>query len=98
MPKTITRTDLVNAIYQEVGLARSDCADLLEAVLNKITDSLAEGDPVKISSFASFSVRHQNGRPGRNPKTGEDAPVPPHKVVIFRASQSLKDKISISPR
>lgn len=75
MLKTITRTDLVDAIHEEVGLARSECAIFLENTLNKIAESLVEGEPVKISSFASFSIRQKNARPGRNPKTGEAARV-----------------------
>jgi len=75
MPKTITRTDLANAIYEEVGLSRNDCADLLQSVLDRMTESLAEGEPVKISGFASFSVRHKKERIGRNPKNGVLVPI-----------------------
>ena len=93
MPKTITRTDLVNAIYEEVGLAQSDCADLLEATLNRMTESLMEGEPVKISGFATFTVQQKKERIGRNPKTGIEAPVSARKVVTFKPSHILKDSL-----
>ena len=90
MPKTITRTDLINAIYEEVGLARNDCADLLQSVLDRMTECLAEGEPVKISGFATFSVRHKKERIGRNPQNGVEVPITARKVVMFKASLSLK--------
>ena len=93
---TITRSQLSEAVYQEVGLSRNESADLLESVLNKISDTLAGGDSVKISSFGSFSVREKGQRVGRNPKTGEEVPILPRKVLVFRPSQVLKSQIAAS--
>lgn len=92
--KTITRAQLSEAVYQEVGLSRNESADLLEAVLDEIAGALAQGDAVKISSFGSFSVRSKGQRIGRNPKTGEEVPITPRRVLVFRPSQLLKKKIN----
>ena len=92
--QTITRSQLSEAVYQEVGLSRNESADLLESVLNKISQTLAGGESVKISSFGSFSVRNKGQRIGRNPKTGEEVPILPRKVLVFRPSQVLKEKIT----
>jgi len=93
MGDTITRAQLAEAIYQEVGLSRNESADLLELVLNEITQSLLKSETVKISSFGSFSVRQKGQRIGRNPKTGEEVPILPRKVLVFRPSQLLKGRI-----
>jgi len=92
--KTVTRAQLGEAVYQEVGLSRNESADLLESVLNYISDSLSQGESVKISSFGSFSVRQKGQRVGRNPKTGEEVPILPRKVLVFRPSQVLKNRIN----
>jgi integration host factor subunit alpha len=92
--KTITRADLSEAVYQEVGLSRNESADLVESVLNEISESLVDGGNVKISSFGSFMVREKGGRVGRNPKTGEEVPIDPRRVLVFRPSQVLKERIS----
>lgn len=92
--RTITRAQLGESVYQEVGLSRSESADLLEAVLNHVSDALARGETVKISSFGSFSVRQKGQRVGRNPKTGEEVPILPRKVLVFRPSQVLKNRIN----
>lgn len=92
--KTITRAQLSEAVYQEVGLSRNESADLLEAVLNEISSALADGEVVKISSFGSFAVRSKGQRIGRNPKTGEEVPILPRRVLVFRPSQLLKKKIN----
>lgn len=94
--KTITRAQLTEAVYQEVGLSRNESADLLESVLNLISESLARGEHVKISSFGSFSVRQKGQRIGRNPKTGDEVPILPRKVLVFRPSQVLKSRINES--
>ena len=91
---TVTRADLSEAVYQEVGLSRNDSASLVETVLNEIVEALARGESVKISSFGSFSVRQKGRRIGRNPKTGEEVPILPRKVLVFRASHVLKNKIN----
>jgi len=91
---TITRAQLSEAVYQEVGLSRNESADLLESVLAMITDALAKDETVKISSFGSFSVRSKGQRIGRNPKTGEEVPILPRKVLVFRPSQVMKARIN----
>lgn len=96
--KTITRAQLGEAVYQEVGLSRNESADLLETVLNQVSDALAKGESVKISSFGTFSVRQKGQRIGRNPKTGEEVPILPRKVLVFRPSQVLKNRINEKKR
>ena len=93
MTRTMTRAQLSEAIYQEVGLSRNESAELLEMVLGEISTSLVRGETVKISSFGSFSVRQKGQRIGRNPKTGEEVPILPRKVLVFRPSQLLKARI-----
>lgn len=90
---TITRADLAEAVYEEVGLSRNESADLVEAVIDEISDTLVRGEGVKISSFGSFSVREKGERIGRNPKTGVEVPISPRKVLVFKASHVLKDRI-----
>lgn len=92
--KTITRAQLSEAVYQEVGLSRNESADLLEMVLTEMSDALRQGEPVKISSFGSFSVREKGQRIGRNPKTGEEVPILPRRVLVFRPSQLLKARVN----
>jgi integration host factor subunit alpha len=89
--QTMTRADLAESIYQQVGLSRNESASLVEAVLEEISATLIKGDTVKISSFGSFSVRQKGERIGRNPKTGVEVPITPRKVLVFRASHVLKD-------
>ncbi len=91
---TITRADLAEAVYQEVGLSRNESAQLVESVLDEICDALIKDEMVKISSFGSFTVRQKGERVGRNPKTGEEVPILPRKVLIFRASNVLKERIN----
>lgn len=92
--KTVTRADLSEAVYQEVGLSRNESTLLVESVLSEIADTLARGETVKLSSFGSFSVRQKGQRIGRNPKTGEEALILPRKVLVFRASNVLKNLIN----
>ena len=93
---TVTRAQLSEAVYQEVGLSRNESAQLVESVLKEMADALARGDTVKISSFGSFFVRKKGQRMGRNPKTGEEVPIRPRKVLVFRASHVLKNRINQS--
>ncbi len=93
---TVTRNTLVEALTQEVGLPRNECAELLEDVLRMITDRLAEGTTVKIPNFGSFSVRHKGTRMGRNPKTGEEVPISARRVVVFTPAQKLKHRVNHS--
>ena len=91
--KTITRADLSESVYQEVGLSRNESAELVESVLDEVTDALGRGEMVKVSSFGSFSVRQKGQRVGRNPKTGEEVSILPRRVLFFRPSHVLKDRI-----
>ena len=92
--KTITRADLCEADYQKVGLSRTESADLVEMVLDEISDCLVRGESVKLSSFGSFLVRSKGERVGRNPKTGEEVPISPRRVMVFKPSNVLKHKIN----
>ncbi len=94
--RTVTRANLSDAVYQEVGLSRNESAELVKSVLNEISDALVRGEMVKLSSFGSFSVRQKSERVGRNPKTGEEAPILPRRVLVFRASHALKSRINES--
>ncbi len=93
MTRTMTRAQLSESIYQEVGLSRNESAELLEMVLAEISTALVHSETVKISSFGSFSVRQKGERIGRNPKTGDEVPILPRKVLVFRPSQLLKARI-----
>lgn len=94
--KTVTRADLAETVYQAVGLSRTESSELVERVLDLISDSLVEGENVKLSSFGSFQVRSKNERIGRNPKTGEEVPILPRQVLVFKPSNVLKAKINKS--
>ncbi|GEQ98104.1 integration host factor subunit alpha [Iodidimonas gelatinilytica] len=93
---TVTRAELSEAVYQEVGLSRNESSDLVEQVLDAVSDALIAGENVKISSFGSFVLRDKGGRIGRNPKTGEEVPIDPRRVLVFRPSQVMKDRINAS--
>ena len=92
--KTLTRMDLSEAVFREVGLSRNDSADLVETVLQHVSDALVSGEQVKISSFGTFSVRQKTARVGRNPKTGEEVPINPRRVLTFRPSHLMKDRVA----
>ena len=94
--RAITRADLSGAVCQEVGLSRRESAELVKSVLNEISDALVRGEMVKLPSFGSFSVRQKGERMGRNPKTGEEVPILPRRVLVFRASHVLKNRINAS--
>ncbi len=93
MSNTMTRADLADAVHREIGLPRQESGQLVEAVLDMISDTLVAGDSVKLSSFGSFVLRDKNGRVGRNPKTGEEVPIDPRRVLVFKPSQVLKERI-----
>ncbi|MHA1548715.1 MAG: integration host factor subunit alpha [Alphaproteobacteria bacterium] len=94
--KTITRADLSEAVYRSVGLSRTESADLVKLVIDEISDSIVRGEQVKLSSFGSFLVRSKGERIGRNPKTGEEVPISPRRVMVFRPSNVLKQRINDS--
>ncbi len=92
--RTLTRADLAEAVYGKVGLSRNESADLVEQVLEEVMVAVISGENVKLSSFGSFSVREKGERIGRNPKTGVEVPITPRRVLVFRASHVLKDRIA----
>lgn len=91
---TLTRADLAETINRKMGLSRAESLDLVEAVLEKMSKALEAGENVKISGFGTFVLRDKRERIGRNPKTGVEVPITPRRVMTFRASQLLKEKIA----
>jgi len=89
--KTLTRADLVEALARRANLQRNDANHLLTRMLDMIQDSLVDGQSVKLSRFGNFNVRAKRQRIGRNPKTGEEVPITPRRVVTFRPSQMLRE-------
>ena len=96
--KTVTRVDLCEAVYQKVGLSRTESSAFVELVLKEITDCLERGETVKLSSFGSFMVRKKGQRIGRNPKTGTEVPISPRRVMVFKPSAILKQRINAQHR
>ena len=94
MARTRTRADLTEAVAQNVGLSRGEAGSLVESVLETVAQSLEEGETVKLSSFGTFQTRDKRERIGRNPKTGEEVPITPRRVLTFRPSHVLRDKIN----
>ena len=92
--QTITRADLCEAVYQKLGLSRAESSELVETVLREISDTLAKGETVKLSSFGSFVVREKGERIGRNPKTGVEVPITPRRVLVFKPSNVMKARIN----
>ncbi|MGK6318824.1 integration host factor subunit alpha [Sphingomonas sp. DT-204] len=93
MTGTLTRADLADALHHEVGLSRADSSKLVEQILAHMCEALARGENVKISGFGSFILRDKGERIGRNPKTGVEVPIAPRRVLTFRASQMMRDRI-----
>jgi len=92
--KTLTRADLAEALVNKVGLPRNESQDVVELVLGEISAALARGEGVKLSSFGSFGIRQKGQRIGRNPKTGKEVPITPRRVLIFRPSNIMKERIN----
>ncbi|MET3825089.1 MULTISPECIES: integration host factor subunit alpha [Sphingomonas] len=90
---TLTRADLAEALHHQVGLSRADSSRLVEQILSHMCGSLAKGENVKISGFGTFVLRDKGERVGRNPKTGIEVPIAPRRVLTFRASQMMRDRI-----
>ena len=86
--------DLSEAVFEEVGLSRNESAQLVERILDLMSEALIKGEQVKISSFGTFSVRSKNERIGRNPKTGEEVPITPRRVLTFKPSHLMKDRVA----
>jgi integration host factor subunit alpha len=92
--QTITRADLCEAVYSKLGLSRVESSELVETVLREISDTIAKGETVKLSSFGSFIVREKGERIGRNPKTGVEVPITPRRVLVFKPSNVMKARIN----
>lgn len=92
--KTLTRADLAEALVEKIGLPRNESQELVELVLREISNALAKGESVKLSSFGSFGIREKGERIGRNPKTGEEVPITPRRVLVFRPSNIMKERIN----
>lgn len=90
---TLTRADLAEALNRQVGLSRADSANMIESILNNMTDALIDGENVKISGFGTFVLRDKAQRIGRNPKTGIEVPITPRRVLTFRASQGMRQRV-----
>jgi integration host factor subunit alpha len=91
---TLTRAELADAVHGKMGLSKADAARMVESVLGKISDALTDGENVKLSGFGTFILRDKRQRVGRNPKTGIEVPITPRRVVTFRASQSLRQRVA----
>ncbi len=91
---TVTRADLAEAVYREIGLSRTESADLVVAVIDNIIDALIRGETVKLAGFGTFSLRDKSERIGRNPKTGEEVPITPRRVLTFKPSQVVKERVN----
>jgi integration host factor subunit alpha len=91
---TLTRADLSDIVHREIGLSRADSAGIVERILHHMCHSLSEGENVKISGFGSFLLRDKGERIGRNPKTGVEVPIAPRRVLTFRASQTMRERIA----
>ncbi len=90
--KTVTRADLAESVFRKVGLSRTESAELVETIIDEICNAITRGEVVKLSSFATFQIREKNERIGRNPKTGEEVPISPRRVMTFKASNVLKQR------
>jgi integration host factor subunit alpha len=96
MKRSLIRADIAEAIYQKIGLSRNESADMVGTILDEISESLEKGNNVKITSFGSFTVRNKSQRIGRNPKTGQEVPITPRRVLSFRPSHILRKKVNTS--
>lgn len=91
---TLTRAELSDTIHQRIGLSKAECQQLVESILDRMSEALESGELVKIAGFGTFQVRGKAARTGRNPKTGVEVPIAPRKVLTFRASQKMRDAIN----
>ena len=94
MAKTLTRQDIATAVHNQLGLSRNESSELVEAVLEELCVCFEQGEQVKISSFGTFSVSQKTARMGRNPKSGEDAIITPRRVLSFRPSSQMRDRVN----
>ena len=91
---TVTKMELTNILFDELGLNKREAKEFVELFFEEIRTALESGDSVKFSGFGSFSVRDKPQRPGRNPRTGEEVPVSARRVVTYKASQKIKDRVA----
>ena len=91
---TLTKAELADLLFEKVGLNKREAKDMVEAFFEEIRTALERGDSVKLSGFGNFQLRDKPQRPGRNPKTGEEVPIKPRRVLVFRASHVLKDRVN----
>ena len=92
--KTLTRADIAEAVLRKSGISRQESQHFVDVVLNEIATSLENGENVKLSSFGSFGLREKGERIGRNPKTGEEVPITPRRVLVFKPSNLVKNLIN----
>jgi integration host factor subunit alpha len=90
---TLTRAEISEALYEGIGLSRTECYEIVDTLIGTMADAFVRGEDVKISGFGTFQIRDKNARIGRNPKTGVEVPIEARKVVTFRASQKMRDRI-----
>jgi len=97
---TVTRADLAETLYREIGLSRLESSELVETIINHISDALLRGETVKLAGFGTFSLRDKNERIGRNPKTGKIVPITSRRVIVFKPSQVLRERVdsALSPK
>lgn len=91
---TLTRADLSESIHRKIGLSKSEAADIVESILGCMCGALSDGEQVKLSGFGTFLLRDKGERVGRNPKTGVEVPITPRRVMTFRASQAMRERIA----
>lgn len=94
----LTKADLAESLFNELGLNKREAKEFVELFFEKIRAALVNGEQVKLSGFGNFGLRHKNPRPGRNPKTGEEIPITARRVVTFRASHKLKERVERNAR
>jgi integration host factor subunit alpha len=90
---TLTRADLAETLNRQIGLSRADASTMIESILDHMTDALIDGENVKVSGFGTFVLRDKGQRIGRNPKTGIEVPITPRRVLTFRASQGMRQRV-----
>ena len=97
---TVTRADLAEAVYREIGLSRTESADLVGSVMDHVSSALLKGENVKLAGFGTFLLREKNERVGRNPKTGVEVPITPRRVLVFKPSQVMRERVdsALSPK
>ena len=93
---TVTRADLAEAVYREIGLTRSESSELVESVIDHVSNALLRGEQVKLAGFGTFSLRDKKERMGRNPKTGKEVPITSRRVLVFKPSQILRERVDSS--